>query len=182
MFNWGDLQIVHRFFYEFFRVLGITWLIVVFAAIVTQGRIGQYGTFILPTQFLIALGFGIFKIINGQQQHFNSPDINYSSSDSASKLIDCQDCGTRISRLAAACPTCGRAGQAALKQGTYTKAIFFVISMAISWTIVQFISSIREEGRKDRSIKANLELQRTINDPRATEGDYRRAYEKVLNP
>ena len=82
MFNWGDLQIVHRFFYEFFRVLGITWLIVVFAAIVTQGRIGQYGTFILPTQFLIALGFGIFKIINGQQQHFNSPDRNYSSSDS----------------------------------------------------------------------------------------------------
>jgi hypothetical protein len=87
MFNWGDLQIVYRFFYEFFKVLGITWLIVVFAAIVTQGRIGQYGTFILPTQFLIALGFGIFKIINGQQQHFNSPDRNYSSSDSPKNRI-----------------------------------------------------------------------------------------------
>jgi hypothetical protein len=124
----------------------------------------------------------VAELLAKQQRH-NSPSKNHSSSsDSASKLIDCQDCGTRISRLAAACPTCGRAGQAALKQGTNTKIIFFVISMAVSWTIVQFISSIREEGRKDRSIKANLELQRTINDPRATEGDYRRAYEKVLNP
>lgn len=98
------------------------------------------------------------------------------------KLIDCPDCGTSISRLAAACPKCGRAGQAALEQGKYTKGIYFVICMVVSWLFVQYISSIREEGRKDRSIKANLELQRTINDPRATEGDYRRTYEKVLNP
>ena len=106
----------------------------------------------------------IFKIINGQQQHFNSPDINYSSSDSASKLIDCQDCGTRISRLAAACPTCGRAGQAALQQGTYTKAIFFVISMVVSWLIAQYFASLRVE-----------KFQRM-------EDASRRNYERLLNP
>jgi hypothetical protein len=94
----------------------------------------------------------------------------------------CPDCGSFVSTMAYACPKCGRAGQAALEQGKYIKGIYLVISMVVSWLFVQYISSIREEGRKDRTIKANLELQRTINDPRATEGDYRRAYEKVLNP
>ena len=106
----------------------------------------------------------VAELLAKQQRH-NSPSKNHSSSsDSASKLIDCQDCGTRISRLAAACPTCGRAGQAALQQGTYTKAIFFVISMVVSWLIAQYFASLRVE-----------KFQRM-------EDASRRNYERLLNP
>ena len=96
------------------------------------------------------------------QEHSNASFQNQRLS--RSKLIDCQDCGTRISRLAAACPTCGRAGQAALQQGTYTKAIFFVISMVVSWLIAQYFASLRVE-----------KFQRM-------EDASRRNYERLLNP
>jgi len=80
------------------------------------------------------------------------------------KLIDCPDCGTSISRLAAACPKCGRAGQAALEQGKYTKGIYLVICMVVSWLIVQYFASFRVE-----------KFQRM-------EDESRRKYERLLNP
>ena len=56
-----DRRTAFRFFRDFASALGTTWLIVVLAAVVTQGRIGRYGGLILPAQLLISCGFGIFR-------------------------------------------------------------------------------------------------------------------------
>lgn len=107
------------------------------------------------------------------QEHSNASFPNQRLS--RSKLIDCPDCSTRISSSAFFCPICGRPSslaserakdmsKAALVQVAYTKAIFYVISMVVSWLIVQYFASFRVE-----------KFQRM-------EDESRRKYERLLNP
>ena len=56
-----DRQTAFRFYRDFTSALGTTWLLVVLAAIVTQGRIGRYGALILPAQLFMGCSFGLYK-------------------------------------------------------------------------------------------------------------------------
>ena len=46
---------VYRFYRDFASALGTTWLLVIAAAVVTNGRVGRMAALILPTQFLVSV-------------------------------------------------------------------------------------------------------------------------------
>jgi len=63
-----DRRTAFRFFRDFASALGTTWLIVVLAAVVTQGRVGRYGGLILLAQLLISCGYGIIRARKRRQR------------------------------------------------------------------------------------------------------------------
>ena len=81
------------------------------------------------------------------------------------KLIDCQDCGASISRLAAACPICGRPvekAKSAPPTGLLTMTpIFFIVFVLLVGLVALAINDVTKQAAKDKEF-AQQQLLRDI--------------------
>lgn len=81
------------------------------------------------------------------------------------KLIDCQDCGASISRLAAACPICGRPvkkAESAPPTGLLTMTpIFFIVFVLLVGLVALAINDVAKQAAKDKEF-AQQQLLRDI--------------------
>ena len=92
----------------------------------------------------------VAELLAKEQRH-NSPSKNHSSSsDSASKLIDCLDCGSSISSSAFFCMKCGRpsslTAERAKTQGCAMMLLIYVltglvVNESIKWIIQGVLNS-----------------------------------------
>ena len=95
--------------------------------------------------------------------YFLIPSRSTSVSEQQPKLIDCPDCGASISRLATACPKCGRPAEKAKSApptGPLTmKPIFFIVFVLLVVGLIAL--AINKEAAKDKEF-AQQQLLRDI--------------------